>query len=247
MNDLSPEELAIHEWQLDVPGFGTEGQQTLKHTTALVSRCGGLGGPVTFSLAAAGVGELIIAHAGNLKHSDYNRQICARYEDLGKNRLHSMIGTLSAFKPQVTYTGIDANIGQDNASELVERADIVFSCAPLFVERFAMNAACVEHGVPMVDASMYGMEGQVIVVIPGETACLSCIYPEDPPAWKRKFPVLGAVSALAAQIAVLEGIKLLTGCGEVIKDSMLYYDSATMNFMRVPTVRRADCPVCGAL
>jgi len=92
---------------------------------------------------------------------------------------------------------------------------------------------------------MYGMEGQAIVVIPGKTACLSCIYPENPPAWKRKFPVFGAVSALVAQIGVLEGIKLLTGCGEVLQNEILYYDATNMNFMRIPVERKKECPVCG--
>ena len=72
---LTDDDLATHAWQLDVPGFGEAGQEKLKNCTALVSRIGGLGGPLAFSLAAAGVGKLILAHAGDLKPSDLNRQI----------------------------------------------------------------------------------------------------------------------------------------------------------------------------
>lgn len=245
MADLNQEDLSIHEWQLDIPGFGEEGQKTLKNTSALISRCGGLGSPVAFSLASAGFGELVIAHGGNLKYSDFNRQICMKYEDLNASRIDSIVSTLERYKPQVKVTGVGENISEENVDQLVSQVDIVFSCAPLYPERFAMNRACVEQKKPMIDSSMYSMEGQVLVIIPGETACLSCIYPEDPPAWKRKFPVFGAVSALAAQIGVLEGIKLLTGCGEVLRNEMLYFDTVKMSFMRIPVARRKGCPVCG--
>ena len=72
---LSDEERSIYEWQMWTQNFGEAGQEILKSTTVLVSRTGGLGGPLAFSLAAAGFGKLIIAHGGNVKHSDLNRQI----------------------------------------------------------------------------------------------------------------------------------------------------------------------------
>ena len=94
---------------------------------------------------------------------------------------------------------------------------------------------------------MYALEGQVTLIIPGVTPCLSCIYPADPPHWKRQFPVLGAVSALAAAIAAMEGIKLLAGMETSLAGTMLYYDTGNMSFRRIPISRRADCPVCGNL
>jgi bacteriocin biosynthesis cyclodehydratase domain-containing protein len=91
------------------------------------------------------------------------------------------------------------------------------------------------------------MEGQVTTIVPGLTPCLACIVPEDPPRWKRQFPVLGAVPALAAAMAAIEGIKLLVGLGETLQGTLLYFDAARMSFQRVPVARRPDCPVCGAL
>ena len=60
MQELNAEDKAIYEWQLGVSGFGEEGQRALKNATALVSRCGGLGGPLTQQLAAAGIGKIVI-------------------------------------------------------------------------------------------------------------------------------------------------------------------------------------------
>jgi molybdopterin/thiamine biosynthesis adenylyltransferase len=242
---LTEEEKAIYEWQMWIEGFGEQAQEKLKGATALVSRCGGLGGPLCYHLASAGIGRLVIAHAGNVVPSDLNRQILMTHDWLGKPRVESARRRLHELNPRMEIIAVPENISDDNVDSLVGQVDIVFDCAPLFRERFAMNRACVEQGKPMVEAAMFEMEGQVTTILPGQTACLSCIYPEDPPQWKRQFPVLGAVSSMAASIAAVEGIKVLTGIGETLAGTILYYDSRNMNFQRIPTIRRPDCRVCG--
>src|SRR5437870_1004472 len=84
---LTESEKARYEWQLWVPGFGEEGQQRLKAAAVLVSRCGGVGGNVAYQLAAAGVGRLVLAHAGNLRLSDLNRQLLMTHDWVGKPRV----------------------------------------------------------------------------------------------------------------------------------------------------------------
>src|SRR5437588_13121845 len=83
---LSESEKARYEWQLWSPGFGEEGQRRLKGASVLVSRCGGVGGCVAYHLAAAGVGRLVIAHAGNLRLNDLNRQLLMTTEGVGTPR-----------------------------------------------------------------------------------------------------------------------------------------------------------------
>jgi len=247
MSKLTPEERAVYEWQIWVPGFGEAGQEKLKGASALVSRCGGLGGPLAQSLAAAGVGRLVIAHDGDLKPSDLNRQILQTADHVGKPRIDSIVRRLKALNPRVEVEGVAENVSDENAARLVGKVDIVFDCAPLFAERFAMNRECVRQGKPLVEAAMFSLEGQVTTIIPGKTPCLACLYPETPPEWKRQFPVIGAVSALAAQIAAMEGIKLLAGIGKPLAGELLYYDTASMTFQKIPVARRPDCPVCGGL
>lgn len=242
---LSDLDRATYEWQLDVPGFGEEGQAKLRQSTALVSRCGGLGGPVCFALAAAGFGKIIIAHAGELRLDDLNRQILMRHEDLGKSRADSARATLAAFNPGIEVETIAENITEGNAADLVSRADIVFSAAPLFEERFLMNRECVRQGKFLIDSAMYNLEGRIISIVPGQSACLSCLYPEIPPGWKRRFPVIGAVSALAANIGAMEGIKLVSGLGTAQTNRMIYFDSASMRFQTIELKRNPECSVCG--
>lgn len=247
MIPLTDEERATYEWQMWARGFGEEGQTRLKNSSALVSRIGGLGGPVALELAAAGIGKLVLAHGGNLKPSDLNRQILMTHDWIGKPRIESAVRRLKELNPRVEIEAIPENISEANANALVSRVDIVFDCAPMFEERFAINRACVQLGKPLIDAAMFELEGQVTTIIPGETPCLQCLYPEIPPGWKRQFPVFGAVSCLAACIAVMEGIKLLSGMGPALAGKMLYYDTRTMRMRTLPLTRRNDCAVCGGV
>lgn len=247
MESLTDEEKAIYDWQIPVQGFGEEGQKRLKNSTALISRIGGLGGPVALELAAAGIGKLILVHGGNVKPSDLNRQILMTYDSLGKSRVETARKRLLDLNPRMEIETVDSNFTESNAADLVAKTDIVFDCAPLFEERFLMNRECVRQNKPLIDAAMYSLQGQVTTILPGKTACLQCLHPEIPKDWKRKFPVFGAVSGTAACIATMEGIKVLAGIEPALAGKILYFDLETMSTRKVPTQRRVDCPICGTL
>ncbi len=245
MSRLSELDQAIYEWQLDVPGFGESGQSKLRQSTALVSRIGGLGGPLAFQLAAAGIGKLILVHGGNLRKDDLNRQILMRWDGLGKPRVESATRTLNEFNPNVEVETVNANFSEENADDLVSRADIVFDCAPLFEERFLMNRECIRQGKPLIDCAMYNLEGHVFPIVTGQTPCLACLFPETPPHWKRRFPVIGAVSALIANLGAMEGIKVLAGFGQSNLGKMIHLDASTMEMRKIEVKRRPSCVVCG--
>ncbi len=229
------------------PGFGEAGQQRLKGARVLVSRVGGVGSVVAYELAAAGVGRLVLAHAGNIKPSDLNRQLLMTTGALGGPRVESAVRRLTELNPHVVLEPVAENIAEGNAADLVSRVDLVASCAPLFEERLLMNREAVRQGKPLVDAAMYDMTAQVMTVLPGRTACLACLYPEVPPAWKREFPVFGAVSGAAACLAAVEAIKILGGVGQPLEGRMILMDLASMNIMARQVQRRPGCPVCGGL
>lgn len=250
MNDqptLSPVEVARYEWQIWSPGVDELGQQKLKAASVLVSRLGGVGGTVAYYLAAAGVGKLVLAHGGNVKPSDLNRQLLMTEDWLGKPRIESAQRRLNELNPHVEIVPIGSNISDSNVDALVEQVDIVVDAAPLFPERFAMNRACVEQNKPLVESAMFDFDAQLTTILPGKTPCLACIYPEDPPHWKREFPVFGAVSGTIASLAAVEVIKLITGVGEPLSGQMLYANMKTMNFRKFPLLHRENCSVCGHL
>ncbi len=244
--DLSDDERSLYEWQLWVDGFGEPGQLRLKNASVLVSRVGGVGGALAYQLAAAGVGRLILAHAGSLRLNDLNRQLLMSHAKVGESRVLQAAERLRAFNPHVEVVPIAENVSEANVERLVRDADLVASCAPLFQERLLLNRAALQQNKPLVDCAMYEMEAQLTTVVPGRGPCLACLYPTEPAAWKRQFPVFGAVAGTIGCLGAMEAIKLLSGLGEPLVGTMLVCDLASMSFRKVQLQRKAACPVCSS-
>ena len=241
---LSDIDKATYEWQMWVPDFGEAGQEKLKNSSVLISRVGGVGSVVAYELAAAGVGKLVLAHGGNIKHSDLNRQLVMTYDALGKPRIESAERRLKELNPHLEIETLPENVSEANVKSLVDRADLIVDCAPLFDERFAMNAEAVRQGKPIIECAMYELEAQITTIVPGKTPCLSCLYPQEPTAWKRQFPVFGAVSGTIACMGAMEAIKVLSGLGQPLLGKLLTCDLRDMSFRKISIQRRDDCSVC---
>lgn len=244
---LTDEERAIYEWQMWVPGFGEAGQERLRAAAVLVSRVGGLGGVVAYQLAAAGLGKLVLAHAGNVKPSDLNRQLLMTYDWLGKPRVISAQRRLNELNPRLQVVPVAENISAENVARLVEQVDLIVDCAPLFEERFAMNREAVRQNKPLIECAMYELEAQLTTILPGRTPCLACLYPEQPSGWRRQFPVFGAVSGTVGCLAAMEAIKVLAGLGTPLLGELLTFDLRDMSFARRRIRAKPECAVCGHL
>jgi molybdopterin-synthase adenylyltransferase len=236
-----------YRWQIWVAGFGDEGQRRLKAASVLVSRCGGVGGSVAYALAAAGVGRLVVAHAGKLRLDDLNRQLLMTTDGVGTPRADLAARRLRELNPTIEVEAVAENVSAANVERLVGAVDLVAACAPTFAERLLMNAAAVRQGKPLVDCAMYDLQAQLTTVIPGRTPCLACLYPAEPPHWKREFPVFGAVSGVVGCLGAMEAIKVLAGLGEPLLSRMLLCDLGDMSFRNVALKRRPDCSACGNL
>lgn len=242
--ELTDEERAIHDWQFAIDGLGESAQRRLKAASVLVSRVGGLGGSVALQLAAAGVGRLVLAHAGNLRPSDLNRQTLMSHAAIGRPRLASAIRRLHDLNPRLDIVPVPENASPSNALDLVRQADVVVDAAPLFPERFALNQAAVTLRKPMVESAVFDLDVHLTTLIPGRTPCLRCLYPEDRTDWTRKFPVLGAVSATAGSLAALEVLRLIAGLESPLAGVLLTLDLRTLNMKKFRIRRLPGCPVC---
>jgi molybdopterin/thiamine biosynthesis adenylyltransferase len=244
---LQPDELETYAWQIDVPEFGVDGQEKLREASVLVSRCGGLGGVVAYELAAAGIGRLILAHGGEVKPSDLNRQLLMTHAALGTSRVASAERRLRELNPRLDVVAVGENVSAENVRGLVEQADLVVDAAPLFEERFLLNAEIVRQNKPMVECAMFDLQAQITIVRPGRTPCLECLVPELPPFWQRRFPVFGAVSGTVGCLAAMEVIKLVAGIGDPLEGRMLLLDLRAGAVRSLQIRRRAGCSTCGAL
>ena len=119
LQPLTDAERARYEWQLETLDFGAAGQQRLKAASVLVSRVGGVGGNVAYQLAAAGVGRLVLAHAGNIQRADLNRQLLMTDAAVGTPRVESAARRLRELNPHVEVEAVSENINEANVERLV--------------------------------------------------------------------------------------------------------------------------------
>ncbi len=244
--DLTPEEWERYARQIGTGVLTREGQLRLKNSAALVTRVGGMGGPASLCLAMAGVGRVVIAHGGSLISADLNRQVLGSEALIGQPRATHFAEHLRSMNRFVTIEAVDHEPSAEEALELARRVDVILSCPPGFEERLRLNRAAVQTGTPLIDAAQWGMSGTLIVVDPGRTACLECLYPEPPP-FEEMFPVVGAISSAIGALAALEAIKILSKSGQPMFGKMWLIDSFAARSSVVELQRRADCPCCGNL
>lgn len=240
-------ELARYTRQTRIEGFGLEGQRRLKAATVMVSRVGGVGGTAAMNLARAGVGKLILVHGGHIVPEYLNRMQLAVPADVGRPCTEAFVEKLRAINPDVALQAVPQNVCEENIADLVRQADLIVDGAPLFEERYLLNREAVRQGKPLVSGAMYSTEGYVTNVIPGETPCLACVYPEKPDYWTNinVFPAIGPGPVLVGTMLAMEAIKIISGFGQPLKNVLWYFDLETAQVQRLRIARRPECGVCG--
>ncbi len=240
---LTPEEKQRYDRQIMIPGIGEAGQEKLKNARVVIAGTGGLGSPISFYLAAAGLGTLRIIDNDRVELSNLNRQILHWDKDIGKEKAKSAQEKLKQLNKHVKIETINTTIDESSISALVSGFDIIVDAMDNMPTRFLLNQAAIKHRIPFVHGAVSGLEGRAMTVIPGKSACLRCIYHGLPP--KVKFPVLGTSPAIIGAIQATEVIKYITGIGTLLTNRLLIYDGLNMKFSELSVVRNTNCEHCG--
>ena len=242
---LSEAELERYGRQIDIPGWGRDGQRRLKAACVGVAGAGGLGSAALLYLAAAGFGRIVVVDHDEVSLNNLNRQVLHWERDIGAPKVESASAKLAGLNPAVDLVSKRGMITEANAGDLLGDVDAVIDCLDNFPARFAINDFCVRRRVPLFHGAVWGMEGRVTTVIPGKTPCLTCLYPEMPAP--EKPPVCGTTPALVATLQVTEAIKYFTEIGVLLQNEVLLYDGTTAEFTRLTTERDPQCRVCSGL
>lgn len=229
MGDVSPR--TYYDRQLRVPGWGPKGQEALSQSTVLVVGVGGLGCPVLGALARAGVGRLVFYDPDRVEASNLPRQTLFTAADVGRPKVEAAAQALAASNPWITLVPRAEKVAATNVRALVEDADLVVDGTDNFATKFLVHDACRSAGVPLVLASLYQWEAQVMVFPfrPGEPGCWRCLYPEAPEdgcvGVCADVGVAGALAGAAGNLQALAAIRLLLGltgpeaCSQFILDA----------------------------
>ena len=247
---LSNDEIARYSRHLILPEVGMEGQQKLKAAKVLCVGTGGLGAPMTFYLAAAGVGTIGLVDFDVVDESNLQRQIIHSTKDVGRPKIDSAAEKLTALNPKIKIVKHETMLTSANALDIIKDYDIVADGTDNFPTRYLVNDACVLSGnKPNAYGSIFRFEGQASVFATEEGPCYRCLYPEPPPPGLvpscAEGGVLGILPGLVGVIQATEVIKLILGKGEPLIGRLLLVDSINMRFRELKLRKNPDCPVCG--
>ncbi len=249
--ELTAGELARYARHLTLPEVGIEGQRKLKAARVLCVGTGGLGSPLAFYLAAAGIGTLGLVDFDVVDESNLQRQILHSTRDVGRKKLDSAAEKLTALNPALNVVKHETMLSSANALDILKDYDIVADGTDNFPTRYLVNDACVLLGKPNVYGSIFRFEGQASVFATKEGPCYRCLYPEPPPPGSivpncAEGGVLGILPGLVGVIQATETIKLILGKGEPLVGRLLLVDSLAMRFRELKLRKNPECPVCGA-
>lgn len=223
--------------------FEESGQELLKNSHVFIAGCGGLGSPIAMYLAAAGVGNLTIVDRDVVSLSNLNRQLLHYTGDIGREKVISALEKLTDINPEITITVINASITSDSIHSLAQEADIIIDAVDNLDTRHILNTYSVQTGKPFIHGAVNGLSGQMMVIIPGQTACLRCLV-QDPPK-PVVIPVLGVTAGIIGLMQANEAIKLITGTGTLQAGRVVIWDGNSGTLERYTARRIAACPICG--
>ena len=247
---FSPEERQRYARHLKLPGFGEHGQERLRSGRVLVVGCGGLGSPALLYLAAAGVGCLGFMDSDRVDLSNLQRQIIHSTPDIGRTKVDSVVARLRALNPHVKLEPHGERLTAENAPILLAPYGVILDATDNFAAKYLLNDTCVALNKPLVHAGISAFCGQILTVRPGQSACLRCLYPTPPPSSIPEDPSragpLGAIPGVIGSLQAVEAIKILTGVGALLTDTLLTYDGLEAEFKTLHANRNPACPACGS-
>ena len=237
--------------QVIFPEIGRSGQERLLAARATLVGCGALGTVLANTLARAGVGALRIVDRDYVELSNLQRQVLFDEDDAreGLPKAAAAAAKLARVNSELRIEAVIEDFGPDNAERLVRDADVVLDGTDNFEARYVLNDACVKLGRPWVYAAAIASYGVVMPIVPGETACLRCVFVRPPSAGAvdtcDTAGVLGPVPGVIANLAATEAIKLLVGAREHLSPGLLWLDAWYNSVQRTPLGGPvADCPTC---
>ncbi len=242
---FSYEEVERYARHLVLREIGGSGQQKLAAAKVAIVGAGGLGCPAALYLAAAGVGRIALIDADTVALSNLQRQVLYGGGDLGAVKVTAAAARLGDINPHVTVEPIAEALTEENARVLVAGADVVLDGTDNFATRFAVNAACVAEGLPLVSGAIGRWTGQVGVF--AGRPCYRCLVPEAPPEAETcaAVGVVGALAGVIGSLMALEAIKLIAGAGEPLTGRLMVFDALAGEARTVRVGADPRCEVCG--
>ena len=236
--------------QVLFPPIGAEGQRQLAAARVALVGCGATGSALASLLSRAGVGYLRIIDRDYVEPSNLQRQVLFDEADAAESLPKAIAAArkIRAFNSEITVQPHPADLTPENVEELLGAVDLVLDGTDNFETRYLINDFAVSKGLPWVYAAAVASYGVTMTVLPGQTSCLACVFPESPRGIVETCDTSGILNSavnLVASIAATEAMKLLVGARDQVRRTLLSYDVWTNDFAEIGTAKqRAGCRAC---
>jgi molybdopterin-synthase adenylyltransferase len=236
--------------QIRFAPFGPEAQETLRASTAVIVGCGALGTVQATLLARAGAGTIHLIDRDYVEESNLQRQVLYTEAD-ARQALPKAEAARRHLLEANSGIRIEAHVSDlnpENAVDLLGTADVILDGTDNFETRLLINDYAVRDGIPWIYGAAVGSYGIAMPVLPGDSACFRCIYPEPPGGAQptcETAGVLGPVTSLIASLQAMEAIKILSGRRESVRRKIFTADlwHGPLRETAMPA-RDPACPCC---
>jgi molybdopterin/thiamine biosynthesis adenylyltransferase len=250
VRELEADEIERYSRHILLQDIGVEGQQRICASKVFVIGAGGLGSPALYYLAAAGVGEIGVADGDSVDLSNLQRQILHSEDDLGRAKVLSAKAKINAINSKVKVNPYHGVLDASNILSVIKDYDFIVDGTDSFAAKFLINDACILAKKPFSHAGILRFTGQTITVDPFRSACYACIFNAPPPAGAvpncSEAGILGSVAGILGAIQATEALKVITGAGSPLYNTLFGFDALAMTFRKVAVKRNPNCRTCGA-
>lgn len=225
-----------------VKQIGEKGQKKLLQTKILICGAGGLGSTVLANLAGAGIGTIGIIDYDNVEISNLNRQHIHKTKNMGISKVESAKNWIEEFNPEIVVNTYYTKLDEKNYPNIITEYDLIIDCFDSFKSKFLLNKIAVQTGKVLIHGGVSEFFGQVTTIIPGETACLSCILTEEDTQVSKG--VISPIVSTIASIQSIEAIKYILNMGDRLENKLLCFDGLKMEFKIIKTAKNPYCKLC---
>src|SRR5579884_1131850 len=230
--------------------FGAEGQQRLGAATIAIVGCGALGSVQAALLARAGVGTIRLIDRDYVEESNLQRQILYTEADAreGLPKAEAARRALAEANSGIRVEAMVADLTAESAQELLAGAAVILDGTDNFETRMLINDFAVRENTPWIYGAAVGSYGIAMPILPGDSACLRCVYPETPSGAQptcETAGVLAPITSMVGSIQAMEAMKIAAGYPDAVRRKILTADlwNGPVRETNMPA-RDPQCPCC---
>ena len=246
--EMASKDMIRYSRQIMLEEIGYVGMEKLKDAKICVVGAGGIGNPVVTQLVGMGIGKIRLVDRDVVEISNLHRQHLYTDLDVGKVKVEAALERLQKMNPGVDIEAIPISVTPFTAEDIIRDCNIVIDALDSIDARYALNDACLKLRIPFIYGGAIGMVGSVCTILPYESACLRCIFPElseeEMPTCSTE-GVHPSILYLVAGAQVSEAIKIVVGQQPSLVNKLLYIDLNDLVFDKIQMYRHDECSSCG--